>query len=188
MNIDKLNSDLKEILRRTELPLHIQEIISKIDKGKITIAEVEKTCSSFNVNYSMAKVDFLHFIFEYIRLALQDDILSLEEKEVIGYFKRIFKITPGDFIFHTREKVENVINYQLARMYSDNYITQEEALLKIDLQELFDLSFDQMNEYSKLEATTSLKQGANVEDLDVFFTHTEYFDLKSELKGKALDT
>lgn len=181
MNIDKLKIDLQEIYSKAELPVYIQEIISKITEGKITIDEVETICFNFNVNYSMAKVDFLHLIFEYIRIALQDDILSFEEKEIIGYFKRIFKISPGDFIFHTREKVENVINYQLERIYNDNYITPEEALIKIDLQELFDLSFDQMNDYSKIEAITSLKEGADVGDLDVFFTHKEYFDLKSEL-------
>jgi len=94
--------------------------------------------------------------------------------------KRIFKIIPGDFIFHTKNQVENVIKYHLSKMYDDNYITPEEASLKIDLQELFDLSFDQMNEYSKLEASVSLKQGADIGDLDVFFTHTEYFDLKNK--------
>jgi hypothetical protein len=105
----------------------------------------------------------------------------MEEKKVVGYFKRVFQIIPGDFIFHTKEQVENVIQFQLSKMYGDNYVTPEEALLKIDLQELFDLSFDQMNEYSKSEATVSLKQGADLQDLDVFFTHTEYFDLKNRL-------
>jgi len=181
MNIDKLRDDLQEIQDRVELPKHIKGVITKISEGNITIPEVEKSCLTFATNYSVAKVDFLHFIFEYVRIALKDDILSTEEKQVIGYFKRIFKIIPGDFIFHTNNQVENVIKYQLSRMYSDNYITPEEALLKIDLQELFDLSFDQMNEYSKLEATVSLKQGAEIGDLDVFFTHTEYFDLKNKL-------
>lgn len=181
MNIDNLKVDLREIHNRVLLPQHIGDLISKISEGNITIAEVERSCFNFDTNYSIAKVNFLHFIFEYIRIALKDDLLSTEEKEVIGYFKRIFKIIPGDFIFHTNDQVENVITYQLTKMYSDNYITQEEALLKIDLQELFDLSFDQMNEYSKLEATVSLKQGADIGDLDVFFTHTEYFDLKNKL-------
>jgi hypothetical protein len=33
-----------------------------------------------------------------------------------------------------------------------NFVTDEEALLKVDLQEIFDLSFDQMNNYSKIQA------------------------------------
>jgi hypothetical protein len=181
MNINKLKVDLEEIQDRVMLPQNIKDVISKISEGNITISVVEKSRLDFDTNYSIAKVDFLHFIFEYIRIALKDDILSTEEKEVIGFFKRIFKIIPGDFIFHTKNQVENVIKYQLSKMYDDNYITPEESLLKIDLQELFDLSFDQMNEYSKSEATVSLKQGADIEDLDVFFTHTEYFDLKNKL-------
>jgi hypothetical protein len=181
MNIDKLKIDLEEIQDRVKLPHYIKDVISKISEGNITIAAVEKCCLNFDTNYSIAKVDFLHFIFEYIRIALNDNILSTEEKEVIVFLKRIFKIIPGDFIFHTKDQVENVIKYQLSKMYGDNYITEQEAQLKIDLQELFDLSFDQMNEYSKSEATISLKQGADIENLDVFFTHTEYFDLKNKL-------
>jgi hypothetical protein len=72
-------------------------------------------------------------------------------------------------------------SFSLSKIYEDNFVTPEEALLKVDLQELFDLSFDQMNEYSKKEAIASIQKGAAAEDLDVFFTHTEYFKLRSSL-------
>lgn len=77
-------------------------------------------------------------------------------------------------------EVENVIVYQLSQIYRDNFVTPEEALLKVDIQELFDLSFDQMNEYSKKQAITSIQLGADVKDLDVFFSHNEYFKLKGK--------
>ncbi len=181
MDTIKLKNELQEIQNRVDLPEHIIEIINKVSEGTVTMFDVEKSCLNSKINTSIAKVNFLHFIFEYIREALDDDILSLEEKETICYFKRIFQIIPGDFMFHTKEQVDNTIRYQLARIYNDNYITSDEALLKIDLQEIFDLSYDQMNEYAKLEAATSLKQGAEIGDLDVFFTHIEYFDLKGNL-------
>jgi hypothetical protein len=181
MNFNTLLVDLKEIQNSVLLPQYIIDVIHNISNEKITSAEVDKICLTANVNYSIAKVGFLHFIFEYIQIALKDDILTTEEKEVISYFKKLFKIHPGDFTFHTNDQVENVINYQLTKMYSDNYITPEEALLKSELQELFDLSFDQMNEYSKLEAKVSMKQGAAVENLDVVFTHKEYFEIKNNL-------
>jgi len=85
----------------------------------------------------------------------------------------------GDFYFHNKQNVENIITYQLTRIYQDNFITEEEALFKVDLQEIFDLSFDQMNDYSKKEASLSIQQGADPTDLDVFFTQKEYFKLKS---------
>ena len=65
-------------------------------------------------------------------------------------------------------------------MYQDNLVSDEEALLKVDLQEIFDLSFDQMNQYSKKESITSVKQGVDVNDLDVFFSNEEYSKLKVE--------
>lgn len=179
MNIEKLKIDLQEINDRVRLPPYLHAIVFKIMDGNITSLEVDKILFDFKTNHAIAKVDFLHLIFEFIHLSLHDDLLSTDEKEIIGYLKRIFKISSGDFLLHTNEEVDNVITYQLSRMYSDNLITHDEALLKDDLQELFDLSFDQMNDYSKLEAAISLKQGADIENLDVFFTHSEYFDLKN---------
>jgi hypothetical protein len=126
-------------------------------------------------------VDFLHLIFEYIKLSLEDNLLTNEERDHIKYLKRLFHIQPGDFQLHNSWQVEKVIGFQLSKIYEDNFVTSDEALLKVDLQELFDLSFDQMNEYSKKEAIVSIQKGAAAEDLDVFFTHNEYFKLRSSM-------
>lgn len=48
----------------------------------------------------------------------------------------------------------------------------------MDLQEIFDLSFDQMNDYAKVEPAISIQKGADSKSLDVFFTHKEFFKLK----------
>jgi hypothetical protein len=123
----------------------------------------------------------LHLIFEYIKLSLEDNLLTNEERDHIRYLKKIFHIQPGDFQLHIGLLVERVITFQLSKIYEDDFVTPDEALLKVDLQELFDLSFDQMNEYSKKEAIVSIQNGAEAEDLDVFFTYTEYFKLKSAI-------
>lgn len=52
--------------------------------------------------------------------------------------------------------VDATIALQLSRIYSDDFINDDEALLKVDLQEIFDLSFDEMNEYAQREVTVSL--------------------------------
>ena len=180
MNSEKFKLAFEEIQKRIELPEYLKVICTNlsIEKPKI---EVNEVLHKYGINPSIAKVDFLHVIFEYIKLSLEDNILTNEEKDHIKYLKRLFQIQPGDFQLHNSWQVEKVIAFQLSKIYEDNFVTPEEALLKVDLQELFDLSFDEMNEYSKKEAIVSIQKGAAAEDLDVFFTHTEYFKLRSSL-------
>jgi len=180
MNTAKFKPAFEEIQKRMELPEYLKIICSNLVGGKLTdIQTINEILSSYNIPHSIAKIEFLQLIFEYIKFSLEDDVLTNDERDDIIYLKRLFKIQPGDFYVHNKWELEKVITYQLSKIYQDNYVTPEEALLKVDLQELFDLSFDQMNEYAKKEATASIKKGADAEDLDIFFTYNEYFKLKS---------
>lgn len=112
-------------------------------------------------------------------------MINEEEKSNIIFLKRLFQIRAGDFYLHHKLEVEQVIADQFLKMYQDNLVSNDEALLKVHLQEIFDLSFDQMNEYSKNESITSMKQGVDVKDLDVFFSNEEYSKLKVEGNNKT---
>jgi hypothetical protein len=177
MNSEKFKMAFEEIQKRIELPEYLKVICTQLSTEK-PIIEVHEILNMYGINASIAKVDFLHLIFEYIKLSLEDDLLTNEERDHIKYLKRLFQIQPGDFQLHNSFQVERVITIQLSKIYEDDFVTPEEALLKVDLQELFDLSFDEMNEYSKKEAIVSMQKGAAAENLDVFCTHSEYFKLK----------
>lgn len=181
MDTQKLKEDLQIIANTVILPDHIIGIIPRLSEGNITRLEVEKHCLDDNVYDTIAKVNFLQLIFEYINLALADNLLTIEEKDVISYLKKAFDIKPGDFLMHANQQIHEVLSYQFARIYGDNYITSDEILLKADLQQIFDLDFTSINKYSQTEAVTSLKLGAEIENLDVQFTHQQYFELKSIL-------
>ena len=181
MNSKKFKLVFEKVQKRIELPEYLKIICITLSIGKTDTETVNQVLLRYNINHSIAKIDFLHLIFEYIKFSLEDDILTDEERDHIKYLKRLFQIQPGDFQLHNSFQVEKVIAFQLSKIYEDDYITPQEALLKVDLQELFDLSFDQMNEYSKKEAIVSIQKGAAAEDLDVFFTHNEYFKLKRSM-------
>ncbi|MEJ7685042.1 MAG: hypothetical protein WKG06_45795 [Segetibacter sp.] len=97
----------------------------------------------------------------------------------------MFHIQPGDFYFHNKKEIEATIASQLSRIYQDNYITDEEALLKVDLQEIFDLSFDEMNDYSKVEASISIQKGTDPKHLDVFYKQ-RVFQIKINRNDKKV--
>lgn len=179
MNSKKFKLAFEEIQDLVELPEYLKMICSTLVLGQSNTQTIKTILTDYNVHYSIAKVDFLHLIFEYIKFSLNDSVLTEEEREPIIYLKRLFQIQPGDFYTHNKLQLENLINYQLSKIYEDNFVTPEEAMLKVGIQELFDLSFDQMNEYAKKAASASIKNGTDPKDLDLFFTNTEYFKLKS---------
>ena len=91
------------------------------------------------------KSESLKVLILYIRLALNDNILSNEEKNNIKFLKLLLGIKDGDFknnklIF---EQVKNIVKIQLELVYMDDEsIDNSEALHKVDLQEVFGLSYD----------------------------------------------
>ncbi len=178
MDKENLSISFQEIEKKIFLSDYLREICFAIVNKSISKESIDEILKLNNVNYSIAKVDFLHLIIEYIKNILEDDILTITEKENVKFLKILFRIQTGDFYYHNKADIEATIASQLSRIYQDNYINDEEALLKVDLQEIFDLSFDQMNDYAKVEAVISIQKGADPKSLDVFFSHKEFFKLK----------
>lgn len=176
---DKLKLAIEEIQKRLEIPDYLKSVCSIISVENANLQTIKKILNDHNVNTSKAKVDFLNLVFEYIKIALEDNILTIEEKYDVHYLKLLFQIQPGDFYIHNRWQLEKVIAYQLSNIYRDDFVNEQEALLKVDIQELFDLSYDQMNEFTKKRASASILKGVDFKDLDVFFPPEEYFKLKS---------
>ncbi|HTB53510.1 MAG TPA: hypothetical protein VK718_12125 [Ferruginibacter sp.] len=182
MKTSHLTSIFNKINSEITLPQYLQEICNIIDKGDSISKRIDAILFDYDINDSISKVDFLQLIFAYIKISLEDGILTIHEREDIKFLKTVFRIQSGDFFFHNRLDVEHTIALELSKIYEDNFITEEEAEFKIGIQEIFDLSFDQMNNYSKSKAIVSIKEGADVKDLDIFFTYDEYFKVRSEVK------
>ena len=93
----------------------------------------------------------LAIVLKYIKLSLSDNILTLEEKNNIRFLKLLFDIEEGDFksnknIFF---EIKNIIRIQLELIYLEDFtIDKTEALHKVDLQEVFGLSYDEFIEIS----------------------------------------
>ena len=180
MNNQNLSLAFKRIYADLPLAPYLQEICDGIAGGKTDKKDVDKSLISYGVNRSVATVDFLNLIFAYIKIALEDEVLTEEEKDNIRFLKNLFQIQPGDFYYHNKLDVDKTIMDQLSKIYADDFITEEEAELKSAIQEVFDLTYDQMNDYAKIKAAVSIKKGADPKDLDIVFTYEEYFKLRPQ--------
>ena len=132
---DKVQGNL---LRVCEL-LYEKGMDSRRDDINSVLEELKiKSITSF-------KNEALKILILYIRLALNDNILSIEEKNNIKFLKLLFGIKDGDFKDNESiyTQVKNIINIQLQLIYlDDDSIDNSEALHKVDLQEIFGLSYD----------------------------------------------
>ena len=130
------------------------------------------------------KEEILDLLLIYINIVLNDNVISETEARNVNLLKRFFKIKEGDFFNYRGHEVEKILYRQFVRIYSDNQIDTEEALHKVNLQELFDLNYDQFLEFNNKEAKVALQRGANLNDLDTVFKPSEYMKIKANITEK----
>lgn len=102
----------------------------------------------------------------YINLILNDHIITENEKNNVRLLKMYFRIKEGDFINKRSNEVEDILQRQFERLYSDNLINTSESLLLVDLQGVFDLSYDQFDKLKEIEVRKALERGADISELD----------------------
>lgn len=107
-------------------------------------------------------------VFDYLNRVLEDGVIEEKEYTNATLLKKIFRIKEGDFYKFRFDEIKQIILKQLFRIYSDNRVDEFEAVHKVQLQGLFDLSYDQMNDFSVEEAKTAIEKGADISDLDIF--------------------
>jgi hypothetical protein len=182
MEYENLSSAIEKMAKELQVPEYLNEICNYIIDQTVSKEKVNQVLINHNINSAIAKVDFIHLILEYIKRSLEDNILTTDEKKNIKLLKAWLSIKAGDFFLHNKLDVEKIISIQLSKIYEDEFVNDKEALLKVDLQEIFDLSFDQMNDYAITHASQSIYHGTDPKNLDVFLIFKEYFKLKSTHK------
>ena len=88
----------------------------------------------------------LFFIIDYIKIILNDHTITDKERNNISLLKRYFKIEEGDLYKHKYSEIVEILNRQFEKIYEDGIITNEEDIHKFEVQDLFDLSYDQFLE------------------------------------------
>lgn len=63
----------------------------------------------------------------------------------------------------------NKVGQQLNLICQDNQVDMKEALMKVDLQELFGLSYDQFLKFEQNAVKQALENGAVIKNLDTFY-------------------
>lgn len=148
---------------------YIEDIIETIKLKQLFRENIDNILKKHNItSYTHAKGRFMDLIIHYINHILIDDIIDEAEYYNVTQLKRLFKIETGDFYKLRHDKIEQIILKQIIKMYEDNQIEKFESIHKSKIQGLFDLSFDQLNEFVTDEVNRALQEGADIAELDAY--------------------
>lgn len=166
-------TDLKEaisiLMEKGDYSPAIRGILNLIFEDKMNSIELNKYLNQNYISINDIKSDTLQIIIDYALFCLNDDILTEQEMRNIQLLKLFLKVKEGDFIAYGKEyDVKEILMWQLRKLYDDNYIDKEEALMKTDLQSLFGLSYDQFLTMVNEVAQEAIDRGADISDLDTF--------------------
>lgn len=119
------------------------------------------------LNVEDIKLEALDFLISYANFILKDNVITDEENHDFSFLKKIFKIKEGDFKEYKNFQINEILKNEFIKIYADNFVDQVEQTLNLNLQSLFDLSYDEFETIKKDEILIALSQGADPRDLDI---------------------
>ena len=169
-----LQSTAAQLLAKHEYPERIQALLQCVINGNLNSIARNEVLQKYNIRrITDIKEQTLDLILDYAEQCLEDGILTEEEMNDIRLLKIFFGIEEGDFTKNAKmQRVKNIITSQMQKLYADNKIDAEEALLKSDIQGLFGLGYSEYTEIVNQVARQALQRGADIRDLDTFIKPT----------------
>jgi len=97
------------------------------------------------------KLDLIDLLLSYINFVVNAYILTDKEMYNIGILKLYFKIKEGDFYKYRYEAIKSVCQKQYLRLNRDNHIDYYEELFLVKMQDVFDLSYEQLEKLKQIK-------------------------------------
>jgi hypothetical protein len=183
----ELHQAFEKILSIESFTNCISDIVELIYNGKLTRETLNEILNGYNIKQvEDIKEDILDLLLVYINLILNDNVLTENEMRNVILLKKIFKIIEGDFYKYRYDEVRETLYRQFERLYADNKIDGNESSFKVDLQELFDLSYDQFLEFIDKEVNEALQRGASLNDLDTVYKLPEYSKIIADVAARQI--
>lgn len=169
--MQELIANLKKMLGIFQYSPAMTEILQTIIDGSWTSFRYAEILAEHKVRSNSVefKKESLDVALQYAKLCLVDDALT--EDEIIGMtmLKRLLYIEEGDFYkYDKKPEVTAILAAQLLKLYDDGEISYEEAIHKVDLQGLFNLSYEEFEDVVQDIAQAVYDQGADYFKLDTY--------------------
>ena len=134
----------KAIVTTQGLPVYIHDIAVVLsEKGFDKRAVSDALAKNGITTVTTIKEDLLDLLLAYLHIILDDHCISENESRDFGLLKILFKVREGEFYEKRYYQVRSVLNSQLDYLSEDEILDPQKATFTINLQDLFDLSYDQ---------------------------------------------
>ena len=167
----ELIANLKKLLGRFQYSPAMTELLQSIIDGTWTSIRYQQILSEHKVRSNSVefKKESLDVALQYTKLCLADDALSEDEIRGMSMLKRLLFIEEGDFYkYGKKPEVTAILAAQLLKLYDDGEISYEEAIHKVDLQGLFNLSYEEFEDVVRDIAKAAHERGADYFKLDTY--------------------
>jgi hypothetical protein len=145
---------------------YIREIALLVVNDELIRENIQKILAKYGYTLQDIKNDLLDILISYTNTILEDNIITENEKRNFTFLKLYFNIKEGDFYRYKLYEIKNILHQQFEKLYLDNNISEEEAEYSFNLQDMFDLSYDQFDTLKEGEVKRALENGANILNLD----------------------
>ncbi|MDM1447980.1 hypothetical protein HX057_14635 [Myroides odoratimimus] len=163
-----LSKNFKEFIQSQKSENNsVNDIISIVVAKDATIDKLKEYLLEHDGVLDRVRNSTLDYLLLYAYDTLKDDCIKVEELNDFIALKKIFSIKEGDFIRYKEFEVQEILKQQFIRMYSDKFIDNKEAITQVNLQIMFDLSYDKFEEFKKEEVISALIDGADPRNLDI---------------------
>ena len=152
------------------------------ENGQTNPVLLKNTLQQYGVKVQDLHDEAIVMLFAVVDIILDDNVLTKDEMDMLRLLKMFLKIKEGDIARSGREQdIARVLSRQLERMYSDGLVDGGEDLMKVDLQELFDLSYDQFLKYDTDASKNALVNRPVPERDNEHIEKDEYFNAAARL-------
>lgn len=165
--MEKIQKAVKELMLSHHYSSCMTKTLDLIVNDKMNRLELNRCLSENNMSIDDIKTEALSFIIDYSKAVLEDSIITKEEIRNITLFRLFYSVKDGDFFeYGKKEDVYGVLLQQLRKLYADNSIDREEAVMKTELQGLFGLCYEDFLEINNIAAKEAFERGADISKLD----------------------
>ncbi len=174
--LDNMAADIAQLLSLKGVNTTRTEVLEVLSEYDIT--EIEK--------FKDTSIALLLF---YLKVVLRDNLISQEELNNVKFIKRLFGIREGDMLANDEvsNEVASIIKLQMELIYVDDEISKDEAIYKVNLQDLFGLNYDEFLKLTNQAALASMDRGSGWSEIDTHISVEEFYKWIGE-KNIELDS
>jgi hypothetical protein len=155
------------IIQKETFKDYVYDIAKLICNNDLNRENLDSILNKYQIrNICDIKMDLMDLLLSYINAVLDDDIITEKENHNIEMLKLYFRIKEGDFYKYRYDEIKQLCKKQFVRLYQDNDISLSESVFGVEMQSIFDLSYQQMDEFKQDEIIRALSEGANIVNLD----------------------